>query len=218
MDSEYPDNKLTGATFEVYKDSNANGKLDSGDELLGTLTEKEIGEYGMNDLFYGRYFVKETKAPEGFVLDTGVYEVMIDTNGKTYEVENKAGVGFINDAMRGNLKIVKTSSDGKVKGFAFRITGANGYDIILETNDKDYTISEVSNSASSMYVLPADKKATVKLGSTTIVEMHNVLRDTPKTGDTTNLPLLYALAGLSAVGIAVCGVIGFKKKKKEDRN
>lgn len=229
VDSEYPDNKLTGATFEVYKDSNANGKMDDGDELLGTLTEKEKGEYSMNDLFYGRYFVKETKAPEGFVLDTGVYEVMIDTNGKTYEVENKAGVGFINDAMRGNLKIVKTSSDGKVKGFAFRITGANGYDIILETNDKgeifidelrigDYTISEVSNSASSMYVLPADKKATVKLGSTTIVEMHNVLRDTPKTGDTTNLPLLYALAGLSAVGIAVCGVIGFKKKKKEDRN
>ena len=35
--------------------------------------------------------------------------------------------------MRGNLKIVKTSSDGNVKGFAFRITGANGYDIILET-------------------------------------------------------------------------------------
>ena len=134
MDSEYPDNKLTGATFEVYKDSNATGNLDDGDELLGTLTEKEIGEYSMNDLFYGRYFVKETKAPEGFVLDTGVYEVMIDTNGKTYKVENKAGVGFVNDAMRGNLKIIKTSSDGKVKGFAFRITGANGYDIILETN------------------------------------------------------------------------------------
>ena len=130
VDSEYPDNKLTGATFEVYKDSNATGKLDDGDELLGTLTEREKGEYSMNDLFHGRYFVKETKAPEGFVLDTGVYEVMIDTNGKTYEVENKAGVGFINEAMRGNLKIVKTSSDGKVKGFAFRITGANGYDII----------------------------------------------------------------------------------------
>ena len=226
VDSEYPDNKLTGATFEVYKDSNANGKLDDSDELLGTLTEKEKGEYSMNDLFYGRYFVKETKAPEGFVLDTGVYEVMIDTNGKTYEVENKAGVGFINDAMRGNLKIIKTSSDGKVKGFAFRITGANGYDTILETNDKgeiviegirigDYTVSEVSNSASAMYVLPADKKATVKTGSTTIVEMHNVLRDTPKTGDATNLPLLYALAGLSAVGIAVTAFVGFKKKKKE---
>ena len=222
VDAEYPDNKLTGATFEVYKDSNGSGKLDDGDELLGTLTEKEIGSYEMKDLFYGRYFVKETKAPEGFVLDTGVYEVMIDTDGKTCEVENKAGVGFINEAMRGNLKIVKTSSDGKIKGFAFRITGANGYDIILETNDKgeiviegirigDYTVSEVSNSASAMYVLPADKKATVKTGSTTIVEMHNVLRDTPKTGDATNLPLLYALAGLSAVGIAVTAFVGFKK-------
>ena len=229
VDSEYPNNKLTGATFEVYKDSNGSGKLDDGDELIGTLAEKDIGEYGMDDLLYGRYFVKETKAPEGFVLDTGVYEVMIDTDGKTYEVENKAGVGFINEAMRGKLKIVKTSSDGKVKGFAFRITGENGYDIILETDENgeifldnlrigDYTISEVSNTASAMYVLPADKKATVKTSSTTIVEMHNVLRDTPKTGDTTNLPLLFTLAGLSAAGIAVTAFVGFKKKKKEDND
>lgn len=28
VDADYPDNKLTGATFEVYKDSNDNGKLD----------------------------------------------------------------------------------------------------------------------------------------------------------------------------------------------
>ena len=30
--------------------------------------------------------------------------------------------------MKGNLKIKKTSSDGKVEGFTFRITGVNGYD------------------------------------------------------------------------------------------
>ena len=82
MDSEYPDNKLTGATFEVYKDSNATGNLDDGDELLGTLTEKEIGSYEMKDLFYGRYFVKETKAPEGFLLDENAYYVEITENGK----------------------------------------------------------------------------------------------------------------------------------------
>ena len=68
VDSEYPDNKLTGATFEVYKDSNATGNLDDGDELLGTLTEKEIGEYSMNDLFYGRYFVREPKHRRGLSL------------------------------------------------------------------------------------------------------------------------------------------------------
>lgn len=54
VDSEYPDNKLTGATFEVYKDSNANRKLDDGDELLGTLTEKEKGEYSIGKQLNGK--------------------------------------------------------------------------------------------------------------------------------------------------------------------
>lgn len=226
VDADYPDNKLTGATFEVYKDSNDNGEFDADDELLGTLTEKEIGQYEMSDLLYGRYFVKETAAPEGFLLDEGIYEVFIDTDGMTYQVENKAGVGFINNAMKGNLKIVKTSSDGNVKGFAFRITGANGYDVTLETDENgeifieglrigDYTISEVSNAASANYVLPADKQAAVKMDSTTIVEMHNVLRDTPKTGDNSNLGLWIVFAGLSVVGIGVCSVLGFKKRRKD---
>lgn len=226
VDADYPDNKLTGATFEVYKDSNDNGKLDADDELIGTLTEKEIGQYEMSDLLYGRYFVKETAAPEGFLLDEGIYEVFIDTDGMTYQVENKVGIGFINNAMKGNLKIVKTSSDGNVKGFAFRITGANGYDVTLETDENgeifieglrigDYTISELNNAASANYVLPADKQATVKADSTTIVEMHNVLRDTPKTGDNSSLGLWIAFAGLSIVGIGVCSVLGFKKRRKD---
>lgn len=46
--------------------------------------------------------------------------------------------------------------------------------------------------------------------------MHNELRDTPKTGDNSKLGLWIALAGVSVAGIAACGIIGFKKKKKED--
>lgn len=227
VDADYPENTLQGATFEVYADSNDNGELDADDELLGTLTEKENGVYEMPDLLYGRYFVKETVAPDGFLLDEGVYEVFIDTDEMTYSVENKAGIGFINNAMKGSLKIVKTSSDGNVTGFAFRITGPNNYDVTLETDDNgeifidglrigEYTVSEVNNAASASYVLPADKQATVKADSTTIVEMHNVLRDTPKTGDSSHLGLWIALAGLSAIGIGVCGFLGFKKQKKED--
>ena len=48
-----------------------------------------------------------------------------------------------------------------------------------------------------------------------VVKMHNELRDTPKTGDDTNMKLWYVLAGLSAVGIAVTSVVAHKKKKKE---
>lgn len=104
VDADYPENKLTGAEFEVYKDMDGNGKLDDGDELLGKLTETDTGIYTMNDLLYGQYLVKETKAPDGFVLDTGVYSVNIETDGKTYSVENKAGIGFINEAQKGSLK------------------------------------------------------------------------------------------------------------------
>ncbi|MDD7638167.1 MAG: SpaA isopeptide-forming pilin-related protein [Clostridiales bacterium] len=142
------------------------------------------------------------------------------------DVINKAGVGFINEAMRGTLKIVKTSSDGKVKGFAFRVTGANGYDMTFETDKNgeivieglrigEYTVSEVANNASAAYITPADQNVTIKLDETAVVKMHNELRDTPKTGDDTNMKLWYVLAGLSAVGIAVTSVVAHKKKKKE---
>ena len=50
VDAEYPDNKLTGATFEVYKDTNENGKIDDGDELIGNLEETETGIYEMKEL------------------------------------------------------------------------------------------------------------------------------------------------------------------------
>ena len=97
VDADFPENKLTGATFEVYQDNNADGKPDDGDALIGTLTESEAGIYEMKDLLYGHYLIKETKAPEGFLLDTGIYPVFIETDGMTYSVENKAGVGFINE-------------------------------------------------------------------------------------------------------------------------
>ena len=80
----------------------------------------------------------------------------------------------------------------------------------------DYTVSEVQDNVSVAYVLPADKTATVKVGSTTVVEMHNVLRDTPKTGDNSNVGLWTVLAGLSALGIVGTAVVAYRKKKKED--
>ena len=225
VDAEYPDNKLSGAVFEVYKDNNADGQLDDGDTLFGTLSESEVGVYEMNELRYGHYLVKETKAPEGFMLDEGVYPVFIETDGMTYSVENKAGVGFVNETMRGNLKIVKTSDDGKVEGFSFRIVGDNGYDVILKTDKNgeitlsglrigEYTISEVHDDVSAPYTLPADKKATVMSDSTTIVEMHNSINDNPKTGENKTGGLL--------LPVMSCGVIGItaytgRRKRKANR-
>ena len=224
VDKDYPDNKLTGAEFEVYSDTNGDGKLDSGDKLLGTMTELDGGVYQMKELRYGKYLFREKTAPTGFVLDENVYSVSIEENGKTYIVENEAGVGFVNAAQKGSLKIVKTSSDGKIEGFSFRVTSDNGYDQTFKTDKNgeifieglrigEYTVSEVSDSVSAGYILPADKQATVKVGATTIVEMHNELRDTPKTGDDFNLALWVSLAAASVLGAGVLGFVGFKKKE-----
>ena len=225
-DRDYPDSKLTGAEFTIYCDSNSNKELDADDELLGTLTETGIGVYEMPDLCYGGYFVKEAKAPEGFYLDENVYYFEITEHGKTVTVENEAGKGFVNAAQVGSLKIIKTSSDGKVEGFSFRVTGPNGY-VGVFTTDKngeilienlrisEYVVSEVSDGVSSAYVLPADKTASVFEGAVTKVEMHNELRDTPKTGDDSNPTLWLALLGVSAAGAAALGVAGFRKRRKE---
>lgn len=228
VDEDYPDNKLTGAVFEVYADKNGDGKLDDGDELLGEMGELGDGVYQMSDLRYGKYLVREKTAPEGFLLDENVYPVSIEEDGKVYTVENEAGVGFINAAQKGSLKIVKTSSDKKVEGFSFRVTGTNGYDQTFKTDKNgeifieglrigEYTVSEASDSVSSGYILPADKQVTIKVDETATVEMHNELRETPKTGDDFNPALWIGLAAVSVLGAGVLGFVGFKnKKKKED--
>ena len=228
-DKDYPDNKLSGAVFEVFADTNGNGEFDKEDELLGEMTELDGGIYQMKELRYGKYFVREKKAPEGFVLDGNVYPVSIEENGKTCVVENEVGKGFLNEVQKGSLKIVKTSSDGKVEGFSFRVIGNNGYDQTFTTDKNgeifieglrigEYTVSEVSDKASSGYVLPADQKVTVRTGESVTVTMHNELRDTPKTGDDFNPDFWGGLAAACAIGAGIPGVAAYKgrKKKKED--
>lgn len=229
VDRDYPDNKLTGAEFEVYRDTNSNKELDESDELLGKLEETSTGIYEMSHILYGGVLVKETKAPEGYLLDENAYYVEITENGKIYEVENEAGKGFVNAAQTGALRIEKTSSDGKVEGFSFRVTGANGYDQTFKTDKNgeifieglrvgDYTVSEVSDGVSANYVLPADKAVTIFADKTTVAQMHNELRDTPKTGDESKPWLWAALMGISAAGAATLGILGYVSKRKKDKN
>ena len=229
VDKDYPENKLEGAVFEVYRDSNRNQELDAEDELLGTMEELGGGEYALTGLCYGGYFAKEAQAPEGFYLDENAYYFAITTDGETVTVENEAGKGFVNAAQTGSLRIEKTSSDGKVEGFSFRVTGANGYDQTFKTDKNgeifieglrvgDYTVSEVSDGASANYVLPADKKVTILADKTTVAQMHNELRDTPKTGDDSKPWLWAALMGVSAMGAAALGVAAYVGKRKKDNH
>lgn len=226
VDKDYPENKLEGAVFEVYRDSNRNQKLDAEDELLGTMEELGGGEYALTGLCYGGYFAKEAQAPEGFYLDENAYYFAITTDGETVTVENEAGKGFVNAAQVGSLRIVKTSSDGKLEGFSFRVTGANGYDQVFQTDAEgfilveglrigDYTVSEVRDGSSDGYLLPADKTASIFEGAVTEVEMHNEKKpalEVPQTGDNSHMALWLGLLGISGIGAAA--ILLMRKRKK----
>ena len=225
-DADYPDHKLSGAEFEVYLDSNGNKKLDDEDELLGTMDETEPGEYEMADLRFNGYLVKESKAPEGFYLDEGVYYVSIDTDGKVYEVENEAGKGFLNQAKKGNLKIIKTSSDGVVEGFSFHIVG-DDYDKTFKTDSSGeiyieelrigkYTITEVEDSLSAGYKRPAPVVVELVADETLTVNVHNdkVTVDVPKTGDNFNPWIWIGLVAASTVGLGA-SIFWAKKRRKK---
>ena len=154
LDRDYPENKLTGAEFQVWADTNGDELLTEEDMLFGSMTETEAGIYELFYLPFGGYFVRETKAPDGFELDKNAYHFKITEDGQTVTVENEAGIGFLNAPQIGSLKICKTSSNGKAAGFSFLVTGPNGYEQTFTTDETGvieidglrigkYTVSEV---------------------------------------------------------------------------
>ena len=115
------------------------------------------------------------------------------------------------------VKIYEYSLD-KGDFHAENIRIGNGEIFIEGLRVGDYTVSEVSDGASANYVLPADKKVTILADKTTVAQMHNELRDTPKTGDDSKPWLWAALMGVSAMGAAALGVAAYVGKRKKGKN
>lgn len=233
-DADYPDNRLTGAAFEVYRDTNGDRILDDGDELLGEMGDEGEGVYLMRELDAGGYLVRESQAPEGYVLDENAYYAEITTDGEVCVVENEAGVGFLNQPLRGALKIVKTTDDGRVEGFAFRVSGVNGYDMTFTTDANgeilieglrigEYVVTELENGASEGYEIAEPVTVTLVANETLTVNVHNnkITVDVPKTGDDSLTPWIIliaaGLAGIAGVG-AYCYFGVYRKGKGGKRN
>lgn len=221
VDADYPENKLSGAVFEIYADVDNNGEFDAEiDQLVGEMTETEPGLYQMKDLVYGNYFLHEKESPEFFQRDENYYPFSITENGAVVRIETEAGVGFLNKAQTGSLKVVKTADDDNIEGRTFKITGAdfmgNPYEQEFQTDENgeinvelrvgEYTVSEVAGEDSEKYILPDDQTVEIKAGETTTVKMHNKLvpevPTVPQTGDS---PWMPALLGALALFAALSG-------------
>ena len=225
-DEDYPENKLTGAVFTVYKSDKKT--------VVGTLKETETGVYSLEGLVYGDYYVQETKAPEYFVRDVNFYYFEIVNDGETVEVSNdELGKGtFINSPQKGEIKIVKTSYDNKVEGIHFEVTGKtytgqtfkktyttdkNGIIRINDLRAGEYNIHEVNDEASAGYLLPEDKQLTIdRDGAMLVAEMHNSkLPDNPPTGASEDSFTQTAVIIISMVMMSAAVVLVFPLSKRK---
>ena len=227
VDEDYPEIKLTGAVFTVYKSDKKT--------VVGTLKETETGVYSLEGLVYGDYYVQETKAPEYFVRDVNFYYFEIVNDGETVEVSNdELGKGtFINSPQKGEIKIVKTSYDNKVEGIHFEVTGKtftgqsfskiyttdeNGIIHITDLRAGEYNIHEVADDASAGYLLPDDKQLTIdRDGAMLVANMHNSkLPDNPPTGASEDSFTQTAVIIISMVmSAAVVLVFPLSKRKRK---
>lgn len=226
VDEDYPENKLTGAVFTVYKSDKKT--------VVGTMKETETGVYSLEGLVYGEYYVQETKAPEYFVRDVNFYYFQIVNDGETVEVSNdELGKGtFINSPAKGEIKIVKTSYDNKVEGIHFEVTGKtftgqsfskiyttdeNGIIRINDLRAGEYTIHEVKDEASAGYLLPEDKQLTIdRDGAMLVANMHNSkLPDNPPTGASEDSFTQTAVIIISMVMMSAAVVLVFPLSKRK---
>ena len=226
VDEDYPENKLTGAVFTVYKSDKKT--------VVGTMKETETGVYLLEGLVYGEYYVQETKAPEYFVRDVNFYYFQIVNDGETVEVSNdELGKGtFINSPAKGEIKIVKTSYDNKVEGIHFEVTGKtftgqsfskiyttdeNGIIRINDLRAGEYTIHEVKDEASAGYLLPEDKQLTIdRDGAMLVANMHNSkLPDNPPTGASEDSFTQTAVIIISMVMMSAAVVLVFPLSKRK---
>lgn len=131
-DFVYEETSLEGAEFEIYAaediftpdhqvDEQGNRHvIYAKDTLVKTVTTDKNGETVIKDLPLGKYRVKETKAPAGFVLNPDSQEVsFIYKDQNTPEIEEK--LEFSNERQKVELSVEKQDAEtGKaLKGATF---------------------------------------------------------------------------------------------------
>lgn len=134
-----------GAEYQVYLKS-AGSYANAKDTERDYLVTGADGKATTKDLPYGTYTLHQIKGVPGREfkdLDVDVHE-----NGKTYEVT------LTNELKYAPLKIVKTSEDGNVAGFTFKVTRlADGY-------SKTYTTSAAGEIITDQMPVYVDADAT----------------------------------------------------------
>lgn len=125
VNADDPTDKISGATFGIYSDADGDGIFNAKtDKLVGTLQEGDTGVYTLDSLPYGKFFLHENKAPEGFVQDNIYYPFEIKEDGQIVNFETVPGKDFPNKPIKGTVtttKVDATNPQHKLSGAVFEI-------------------------------------------------------------------------------------------------
>lgn len=125
VNADDPTDKISGATFGVYFDADGDGIFNAKtDKLVGTLQEGDTGVYTLDSLPYGKFFLHEDKAPEGFVQDNIYYPFEIKEDGQIVNFETVPGKDFPNKPIKGTVtttKVDATNPQHKLSSAVFEI-------------------------------------------------------------------------------------------------
>ena len=167
--------QLPGASFVLY---------DLDDKLIGTYTDDDKDGYiQISGLAPGQYFIKEIKAPDGYILSSELIKVRVDTNKiTTVKVENSTKSPLVIskiDSTTGlplaGAKFTVSSLDGMT--IRTGVTDENGKLVLTGIDPGWYNITEIE--APEGYVLNTEVYTIeVKEGKTATVEITN----TPQNG------------------------------------
>ncbi len=206
--------KLSGAEFTITGANN----------FRKVITTDINGVATLNNLPWGNYTIKETKAPQGYKLSNKTQTVTINSN----DVSQIQSITFNDTQILGKLNITKTGKNSvKLQGAEFTVTGPNGFSKVVTTNNEGvasldnlqwgtYTIKETK--APLGYKL-SDKAQIITINSNDVLQVQGVtFNDTQILGKLNITKTGKGGVKLKGAEFTVSGPNGFKEVVTTNKN
>ena len=154
------DAAFEGAVYGVYARENIihpdgkTGILYKAGSQVATMTVDKKGDASVEDLYLGKYYVKEITPPTGYLIDEGAYDLECSYEGdlvKTVERSTESS----EQVMKQPFQVIKAANNGKTD--ADLLKGA-GFTVYLKSSLKTNPDGSYDFASSKPVVLTADGK------------------------------------------------------------